>query len=84
MTELEYRAGVFIAIATWQQWDNLHYQYEMGFIPDDSWLLLRAVIKRNLEKRTLAVVARESVSLRPTFKKIVEEIVAEVEYERSN
>ena len=24
MTELEYRAGVFIAIATWQQWDNLH------------------------------------------------------------
>lgn len=84
MTELEYRAGVFIAIATWQQWDNLHYQYEMGFMPDESWLLLRAVIKRNMERRTLAVVAKESVSLRPTFKKVVEEIIAEVESERSN
>ena len=84
LTELEYRAGIFVAVATWQQWDNLHYQYELGFMPDDNWLLLRAAIKRNFRKRTLAVVAYDTVTRRPTFEKAVEAIIAEVESERSD
>lgn len=84
MTELEYRAGIFVALATWQQWNNLHYQYELGFMPDDSWLRLRAIIKRNFERQTLAVAAYESVQATPALDEVVEEIIAEVEAEKSN
>ena len=84
MTELEFRAGIFVALATWQQWNNLHYQYELGFMPDDSWLRLRAIIKRNFERQTLAVAAYESVQTTPALDEVVEEIIAEVEAEKSN
>ena len=83
MTEREYRAGIFVALATWQQWNNLHYQYELGFMPEESWLSVRAVIKRNFERRTIAVFAYRSVNNRPAFQKAVEEIIAEVEAEKS-
>ena len=79
-----HRAGIFVALATWQQWNNLQYQYELGFMPDDSWLRLRAIIKRNFERRTLAAVAYESVQTTPALEKVVEEIIAEVESEKSN
>ena len=84
MTELEYRAGIFVALATWQQWNNLQYQHELGFMPDDSWLRLRAVIKRNFERQTLTVDAYTSVETRPALEKVVEVIITEVESERSD
>lgn len=84
MTELEYRAGIFVALATWLQWNNLHYQYELGFMPEDSWLRLRATIKRNFERQTLVVIAYESVHTTPGLEQVVEEIISEVELENSN
>lgn len=84
MTELEFRAGSFVAVATWQQWDNFYYQYELGFLPEESWSRLRTVIKRNFERETIAAIAYESHNTRPAFKKVVDEIVAEVEAEKSD
>ena len=84
MTELEYRAGLFVAMATWQQWDNLYYQYELGFLPEESWLSLREVIRRNFELETIAVRAYATRNGSPTFNKVVDQIIAEVESEKSH
>ena len=83
MTELQYRAAFFIAFATWQQWNNLHYQYELGFMPEDSWARLRLTIKRNFADNTLTTMAYAFVNSRPSFRQMVEEIIAEVETGRS-
>jgi hypothetical protein len=54
LTELEYRAGIMHALSMWQQWNNIYYQNEKGFMPDGNWQRLRASIKRKFERRTLA------------------------------
>ena len=84
MTALEYRSGFFVAMATWQQWNDLYYQYELGFLPEDSWLSLRAVIKRNFERETIAVHAYASRLGSPSFNVVIDQIIAEVETERSH
>jgi hypothetical protein len=83
LTELEYRAGILTALATWQQWSNIHYQNEMGFMPDDNWLRLRSGIKRNFAEKELAAKVYNSFSWRPTFRRDIDEIIAEVESEKS-
>ncbi len=83
LTELQYRAGFFTAFATWQQWNNLHYQYELGFMPQDSWSRLRSTIKRNFAQNELTAVVYDFVNSRPAFRQVVDEIIAEVEAEKS-
>ena len=73
-----------IGPATWLQWNNLYYQYELGFLPEESWLGLRAVIKRNFERGTITVHAYSAQNSSPTFNKVVDQIIAEVESERSH
>jgi hypothetical protein len=83
LTELEYRAGILTALATWQQWNNSHYQTEMGFMPDEYWSRLRSLIKRNFAQNRLTATAYGAVSFRPTFRRDIDEIIAEVESEKS-
>ncbi len=83
LTELEYRAGFFTALATWQMWDNSHYQRETGFLPDDHWLRIRSVIKRNFAQKTLITTAYDPAAQRPAFQREIDDIMAEVELEKS-
>ena len=83
LTELEYRAGYLTALATWTMWENSHYQNETGFLPDDHWLRLRSVIKRNFALKTLTATAYISATQRPAFRREVDDIIAEIESENA-
>lgn len=83
LTELEYRAGLLHALSMWQQWNNIYYQNEMGFMPDGSWSRLRSAIKRNFEEETLASLTYKSFHWPPRFSAEIDEIIAEVEVEKS-
>jgi len=83
LTELEYRAGVMHALSMWQQWNNIYYQNEMGFMPQGEWSRLRSAIKRNFERKTLASLVYGSWEWPPEFESEIDEIIAEVEAERS-
>lgn len=83
LTELEYRAGLMHALSIWQQWNNIYYQNEMGFMPAGNWLRLRSAIKRNFERKTLASLTYNAFDWPPEFEKEIEEIIAEVEAEKS-
>lgn len=83
LTELEYRAGVMHALSIWQQWNNIYYQNEMGFMPDGSWLRLRSAIKRNFERKTLASLVYNAFEWSPEFQREIDDIIAEVDAEKS-
>ena len=83
LTELEYRAGVMHALSMWQQWNNIYYQNEMGFMPEGNWPRLRAAIKRNFERRTLASFVYDAFEWSPEFQREIEAIIAEVDAEKS-
>jgi hypothetical protein len=83
LTELEYRAGLMHALSMWQQWNNIYYQNEMGFMPDGNWLRLRSAIKRNFERQTLASLVYNAFEWSPEFQKEIDEIIAEVDAEKS-
>lgn len=83
LTELEYRAGFMHALSLWQQWHNIYYQEEMGFMPEGNWSRTRSAIKRNFERKTLTSLAYGSFEWPPEFESEIDEIIAEVEAERS-
>ena len=83
MTELEYRAGLLTALPMWQQWHNIYYQNEMGFMPDGNWLRTRSAIKRTFERRTLASLIYDAFDWSPEFQREIDEIIAEVAGEES-
>lgn len=82
LTELEYRAAVFTVLSVWQQWNNIHYQNQMGFMPEGNWLRLRSAIKRNFRRRTVASLVYDAFAYSPEFQKEIDEIIAEVEADR--
>ena len=84
LTELEYRAGFFSSVSTWNQWENSFYQFEAGFLPESHWLRIRSVIKRQFVRKTLHSVVFTGGSWRPSFRREVEEIIAEVQAEISS
>lgn len=83
LTELEYRAGIMHALSMWQQWNNIYYQNEMGFMPDGSWLRLRSAIKANFKRKTLASLVYDFFEWPPGFQREIDKIIAEVEAEES-
>jgi hypothetical protein len=83
MTELEYRAGLLTALSMWQQWNNIYYQNEMGFMPEGNWLRTRSAIKRNFARETLASLIYDAFEWSPEFGEEIEAIIAEVDAEQS-
>jgi hypothetical protein len=83
LTELEYRAGYYSALSTWSQWDNSHYQNETGYLPETHWLKIREVIKQNFEQKSLLAISYRPDTQRPAFRRAVDEIMAEIELEKS-
>lgn len=82
LTELEYRAAVLTALSTWQQWNNIYYQNQMGFMPEGNWLRLRSSIKRNFRRRTITSLVFDAFPYSPEFQEEIDGIIAEVEAER--
>ena len=69
-----------IALATY---DNLHFQYQSGFISDESWQAFRVRLRQNLEwPITHAVFTEDKGIYRASFRDLCDELIAEIEADR--
>mgnify|MGYP001813140891 CR=1 FL=1 len=65
--------------------DNHLYQYQLGFLDEESWQARRETLKRFLGNPiTAALVLDERVNFRRSFIELCEELVQEIRLETSN
>ena len=70
-----------IALTTY---DNLHFQYQSGFISDESWRAFRVRLRQNLEwPITRAVFTEDKDIYRASFRELCEGLIAESEAARN-
>jgi hypothetical protein len=84
LTPLEAYAGVFLTLSIWQLWDNSHFQYSQGFLPEDHWSRIRDDIKRNLQSTPMYRLTYErqgAATSRAAFSELIGEIIAELDEE---
>ena len=84
LTPLEAYASFFLTSSIWQLWDNSHFQYSLGFLPEDHWLRIRDDIKRQLRDSPMYRLIYErqiSAVQRAAFRDLIEEIAAEIDEE---
>ena len=79
ITPTEYQAGYWVANAVMMFFENSHYQYTLGFLPDEHWQRVRTNIKLNLQSPIWGPWIRENSKLmQPSFRAIIEEIDQEL------
>ena len=83
ITVIEGFAAFSYANAMWHLWDNSHFQYQSGFLPESHWQRVRSSIKGTLTQRTFNRFAFEvdPDSHRPEFREEIYRILAEIEAE---
>jgi len=83
LTTFEVFTSVINKLSIWFMWDNSHYQYTTGFLPEEHWVRIRADIKRALKGDPVTVFAyRDNVVLnRAGFREVIVELLAEIEQE---
>ena len=76
--ELAFRAtGAYITL---KNFDNLYFQYQSGFLPDEAWTALRLQLKQGLEEpRTwmLGIFEKNPEIWRQSYRELIEEILSE-------
>ena len=72
-----------VANATLFNFENVHYQYEQGFFPDDRWTGSRAALKAWLRQSNGArsVYEANTAAWRPSFRQVIEELITEIDAE---
>jgi len=84
ITPVEEEAGRFYMWAAMYMWENSHYQYMLGFVPDEHWMRVRGGIKAELKDPFRGPLMRDiSTRMRPAFRAVVEEIDRELVAERN-
>ena len=64
--------------------ENVFFQYESGYLPEDHWQKSRAVFKRSLSRWPLRSVYENTPELwRASFGEIIEEILGEIDAEEA-
>jgi hypothetical protein len=84
VTPIEIYANVFTTLSVWQLYDNSHYQYSRGFLPEDHWLKIRDDIKRQMMGNPFFRVTYENqmaATQRSGFRAVIDGIVEEIEAE---
>ena len=83
ITVLEGFAAYSYANAMWHLWDNSHFQYQSGFLPESHWQRVRSSIKGTLSQRTFHRFAFEvdPDGHRQEFREEIYRILAEIEAE---
>ena len=75
---LFYRANITV-------FDNYHFQYEQGFMPEDAWHAFRVRLKDVLSNDIDAAFYDQMRShFRPSFQAVCDQILAELEDETAN
>jgi hypothetical protein len=66
--------------------ENVHFQYQQGFIPDERWTASRRTLKGLLSRPMYARQVYESApdAWRISFRAVVEDLIAEIDSEESN
>jgi len=84
ITPVEEEAARWFVWGTMYMWENSHYQYSLGFMPDEHWMRVRGGIKTELQHPIRGPLMREiSTRMRPSFKAVVEEIDNELTAEKN-
>ena len=80
----ELQLVVMQAAAQMYMTENVFFQYESGYLPDDHWQKSRAVFKDSLSRWPLRqVYENDPDDWRPSFGALIKEILAEIDAERS-
>jgi hypothetical protein len=79
----EFYAASYEAGAVWFLWDNSHYQYETGYLPEEHWERVRIMMRSALRKGSVSRYAFEngSESFRKSFRDEVLSIIARIDAE---
>ena len=84
ITLVEQEAGRFYVWRAMYLWENSHYQYTLGFVPEEHWMRVRGGIKITLRDPFQGPFMREiSTRMRPSFRAVVEEIDRELTAEKN-
>ena len=79
----EINAGRQQALAVRLVWDNIYYQYESGFIPEEYWLTSRVNMKSVLSRPfPRSVIDSELDQMRPSLRAVVVKVIAEIDSEK--
>ena len=83
ITEAEALAGYYSVVAILYLWENTYYQYQLGFVPEDQWRIVRERVKTYMRENSFArsAIRRRSTSMRPSMREMLDEIDAEVRKE---
>jgi hypothetical protein len=72
--------NVLEAYVTFLMFDNHHFQYESGFLPEDSWRVFRAELKSYLAIAFIREFFRmNQAQYRPSFRAITNEVISEID-----
>ena len=84
ITPIEEQAGRFFMWREMYLWENSHYQYTLGYVPDEHWMRVRGGIKITLQDPFRGRFMREiSPRMRPSFTAVFEEIDRELTAEKN-
>ncbi len=79
ITPIEDQAGLWVVWGGMFLWENSHYQYTLGFLPDEHWSRVRSDIKSQLQDPFWRPKMRDlSTRMRPSFRAAFEEIDREL------
>ena len=86
VTALELFSALNSATAMWFHWDNSHFQYQNGYLPQSHWDRIRSIIKGTLSRKSVARFAYEMDpdGHRQEFQEEINAILAEIDAESEN
>lgn len=80
ITSEEYDASRWLHISLYNVFDNAHYQYINGYVPEKLWVQVRANIKEIMENPLAREIFFSLISrARPTFRTTLVEIADEID-----
>jgi hypothetical protein len=85
LTPEERQLVMMQAAAQMYMTENVFFQYESGYLPEDHWQKSRAVLKGSLRRWPLRLVYEEDPEdWRPSFGVLIDEILAEIDAEEAD
>ncbi len=85
ITPIEHLASNWTATGAIAMYENSHYQYRLGFLPEEHWARIRADIKRQLDDPLWGpTLQMRKYFMRASFRAVVEEIERELAAEAGN
>jgi len=83
LTPMELVARVMSENASWMVWDNSHFQYQQGFLPESHWIRVRNLIKTTMRDQPITrwVFELDPEIHRPDIRDVVFDLMNEIDAE---